>query len=173
MAAGWEKSKKWADKYVPEIKRVVKQVAGEIIEVRIADQDKDQHEATDYIVEVSSGDIACRIREECFWHNFGDVTLRHSRPSGNKTELEKIKEGYGRWYLYAWDKRFTGGQFIAWVFVDLDKLRESGLLNEPRKVIWNGDESSSFVSISLAELWQAGCITEVNETAGIRILEAL
>ena len=173
MAVGWERSKKWADKFVPEIKLVVRQVAGEIIEVRIADQDKDQHEATDYIVEVSSGDIACRIRDEYYWHKYGDVTLRHSRPSGNKTEVEKIKEGYARWYLYAWTKRADPGKFIAWAFIDLDKMRDCGLLDEPRQAIPNGDESSSFVSISLAELWQKGCITEVDETAGIRILEAL
>ena len=171
MAAGWEKSKKWADKYVPEIKQVVRQVAGEIIEVRIADQDKDQHEATDYIVEISSGDIACRVRDQYFWR-FGDFTLRYSRPSGNQTELEKIKKGYARWYLYAWDKRFTG-KFTAWVFVDLDKLRNSGLLDRPRRIIPNGDGSSSFVYISLVELWQHGCITEANEAASMRILERL
>ena len=169
----WKKSKDWADKYVPEIERVIKQVAGEIVEVRIANQDEDQNHATDYIVEVSSGDIACRVREECFWHRYADITLRYLRPSGNKTELEKIKEGYGCWYLYAWDKRFTDGKFIAWVFVDLDKLRNSGLLNKPRQVVWNRDGSSAFIYIKLAELWQQGCFTEVSEEAGIQILETL
>ena len=169
MAEGWETSKRWADKYTPEITQVMREVAGQIIEVRVATEREDQERATDYVITVSSGDIGCRVREQFYWIKYGDVTFRCSRPSEHSTETEKIKAGCGHWYLYAWTERFDPGKFCAWVFLDLDKLRKHKLLDQPRESIANIDGSSDFISISLAELWKHDCVVKASTTAMDRI----
>lgn len=157
----WQQDKAWADRYLPAIEQVIRQVAGNIITVTLASDEDDWHRATDYIVRVEAGDIACRVRRESYHSRFRDFTLRCSRPSGAVTELEKIKQGLARWYLYAWARE--DGTFVDWVFVDLDRLRRSGLLFEPRKTIANKDGSSAFVSFSLSELRTHGCIVAQGE----------
>lgn len=149
MGQNWKQDKAWADRYWPEIERVIRQVAGEIIDVRQADDESDQKRATDYVVSVSSGDIACRIRKWQYWR-YAEVTIRSSRPGPYKTELQKIREGFGRWYLYAW--AHDDGQFGAWVFVDLDKLRDSGFLERSWEEQNNHDGSSTFICIPICHL---------------------
>jgi len=170
---GWESSKRQADKYRPEIERIIRSIAGNIIDVRESTPEEDQFNATDYVVTVSDGNIACRVREQYYWLKFGDFALRYSRPSGRITEFEKIRNGYGRWYLCAWTKRFSDNKLCAWVLVDLDRLRRSGLLDEPRSPILSPDNSGEFVVFSLLELFQHNCITEAHNEVKARILRML
>ena len=51
---------------------------------------------------LGSESIACRIRRlNCIYR---DITFRAWRSSGSKTEFEKIRNGSGRYFLYAWAK---------------------------------------------------------------------
>jgi hypothetical protein len=159
----WKADKAWADRYWPQIVGVVREVAGDIITVREATPDEDTRYATDYVLTLESGDIACRVRRWDYWQRFGDITLRNSRPSGAMTEIEKLRQGWGRWYLYAWAK--AEGDFGAWVFVDLDALRSSGLLDRSRGDHQNLDGSSSFVSLPLSELRQHDCLIRAGGAA--------
>jgi hypothetical protein len=154
----WQHDKSWADGYWPAIEAVIRAVAGQIISVSKADDEMDVHQATDYVVRVSAGEIACRVRRPGYT-KFHDFTLRCSRPSGVITELEKIRQGFAKWYLYAW--AMDAHTFEDWVFVDLDKLRGSGLLTDGRQAIMNWDGSSAFVAFSLEELRNGGCILAV------------
>lgn len=151
----WLDDREWADAFWPEIERVIRGVAGDIADVRLASVDEDRKSATDYIVTVSSGDIACRIRRKGKWKGFGDFTVRAWRKSGHETELAKLQRGFGRWYLYAWAEN---EHFGAWIFLDLDVLRESGLLGDDRQIIKNPDGRSGFKAYSLIELCNARCI---------------
>ena len=92
---GWESDKAWADRYLPEIERVVKLMAHKIISIEVSAPEADQFQATDYIVRADAGDIACRIRKWQYFGRFHDFTLRARRPSGISTEVSKIKDGYG------------------------------------------------------------------------------
>ena len=152
----WRQDKHWADKHLPEIERVIRSVAGDIISIDVASDVADQSFATDYIVRVQAGDIACRIRKWPHWIRHHDFTLRSSRPSGIETELAKIQAGFARWYLYAWAKDDLA--FGAWVFVDLDRLRDSGLLDVQHRIIPNPNGSSNFIGLSLTELDDHGCL---------------
>lgn len=160
--ANWKRDKAWADKYLPEIKWVIRRIAGEIIDIRIADDNEDQKQATDYVVTVSSGDIGCRVRRWQYWDKYKEVTFRSSRPSGYETEVSKIKSGNSRWYLYAWV--LPCGKFGAWVFLDMDVVRESGVL-ENRREISNFDRSSKFIAIPITELDKQNCILESGRIA--------
>jgi hypothetical protein len=146
----WQLDKAWADEYVPAIRAVVDRIASKIINIQIATEQDDQENATDYIITIDAGKIACRVRRSnC---GFRDLTIRAWRSSGAKTELNKIKEGFARWYLYAWANEKHG--FCDWILVNLDRLRESGLLLEQRKLIYNKDGTTAFITITLTELIQ-------------------
>lgn len=150
----WEIDDKWTKGYGKEVAEIVRSLAGEILYIRAADEDEDIHKATDIVVGVKEGAIACRIRRPGYLKAFGDVTIRYSRPTGTPTEFEKIKEGFGRWYLYAWAGK--DGRFESWVFVDLNCLRASGLLDNPEPI--PNPDGTSFIAISLEDLEKAGCI---------------
>lgn len=161
----WQQRKQWADKFWPEIERVVRTVAGDIVDVQIASDHQDQKQATDYIVTVSSGDIACRVRNWEYWRRFGDFTIRWSVPSGITTEWEKIKAGYGRWYLYAWVR--PTDKFGAWIFVDLDRLRDSGLLDRMAGP-WDNYDGTTFKTLAPLKLYEYGCIVKAGGEAASR-----
>jgi len=159
----WTADKKWADRYLPEIKRVVRKVAGDIIDVSVANASDDQCRATDYIVTVSSGEIACRVRRWQYWQKYGDLTFRHTRPSGMTTEVAKLQQGFARWYLYAWAK--DDNTFGAWFFIDLDIARSHGIFDKKWPVTWNHDHSSAFIAISKEAFFNAGCVVSAGGEA--------
>ena len=67
--------------------------------------------------------IALRVRdtESC---PFRDLTIR-SRNGGHKTEIDKIREGYGDYMLYCWGSEENKIHKIhEWALVDLDEFRK-------------------------------------------------
>ena len=148
--AAWQRDKAWADGYLSQIEAVVRSIAGKIVEFRPGTDQEDQKEATDYVVHVASGTIACRIRRNC---RYRDLTIRSSRPSGAQTELAKIREGWGRWYLYMWVR---DGKVEEWIFVDLDKLRQGGLLDGKERR--RNPDGVTFLPIHVSKL--KGCLVE-------------
>jgi len=161
--SNWLQYKTWADTFWPEIECIIRGCAGIIIDVVIAADEDDRQHATDYVVTVSSGTIACRVRRWYAWQKFRDITLRSELTSGTQTEIDKIRAGWGRWYLYGW--AVDDATFGAWVFIDLDKLRASRLLDDDRPAIWNNDHGSSFVPFSLGELAENNCVVAIGGEA--------
>jgi hypothetical protein len=101
---------------------------------------------------LDSGEIAVRIRRaNVRWR---DLTIR-SRIGHAKTEIHKIREGFGRYYLYCWTNE--SNIISDWILVDLNQLRESGLL-ENRKEITNKDGYTAFINIPAIELAANGCL---------------
>lgn len=155
--SAWLKDKAWADNYLPAIRAVVCGLAQKILTIEFASEQEDQEHAFDYLVTLSEGKIACRIRRpEC---DYRDFTIRAWRASGSKTELSKIKEGFGQWYLYAWAK--DEKTFISWVFIDLDKLRTSGLLEKDYPIIPNPDKETGFISLKILDLLHNDCVVSM------------
>jgi hypothetical protein len=150
----WQNDKVWADNYFKSIRNVIYKVTSLIVKVEVAPDQEDKENATDYKITLETGNIACRVRRPSC--KYRDLTIRATRTSGSKTELEKIKEGYARWYLYAWAK--DNVTFDAWIFVDLDKLRKSDLLSKEHQIISNPDGETGFVALSLNDLFLNDCI---------------
>jgi len=154
IASNWETDKQWADRYFTEIRKVLTELADEIIEIKIAPDQEDREQATDYIITLESGQIACRIRRpNC---RYRDLTIRAWRLSGKETELSKIRKGFGRWYLYAWTK--NNKHFDAWIFIDLNTFRDSGLIYKSREIKYNPDGKTGFIHFSIQELSSFGAI---------------
>ncbi len=166
----WGADKYWADLHLAEIERVIREQARQIIKVNVSSSEKDRKFATDYEIKVVGGDVACRIRKWAYWHQYGDLTLRYTRPNGQETEVAKIMRGYGDWYLYAWAR--PDATFGAWVFVDLHRLRKTSLIGAA-DIQCNWDGSSQFKCIALPDLFREGCIVGVGGDAVKRLVEAI
>jgi hypothetical protein len=150
----WKKDKEWSEGFFLQVREIIRDLAGELISIQKAEDEDDIHKATDFTVKVETGDIACRIRRSRYLKDFGDITIRYSRPSGTPTEYEKIRKGFAKWFFYGWADE--NDKITAWIFVDLDKLRASGLL-ENRTPVFNKD-GTSFVAIPITDLEKNGCI---------------
>ena len=149
----------WADRHLQAVMDILKANAMHLLSVQVAPLEDDQQRATDLVITVLGGDVAVRIRRTKYISRFRDLTIRAWRASGAKTELQKIKEGFGRWYLYGWSD--DQDKLYDWMLVDCDVLRTSGLLEKP--LIMNRDNRSGFIAITDKELRNSGCIvTEGN-----------
>ena len=151
------------DKYLPVINYVLKKNAMYFINIEVANEEDDCQRATDFKIKIKGGDVACRIRFDNAIYSrnkriYRDLTIRSHTKHNKKTELDKLKEGYAKWYLYIWhklDKKFD------WMVIDIDILRKSGLLDVERKEIDNHD-GTKFIAISKEELKENNCIVNEN-----------
>ena len=157
LAANWQKDKRWSDRFLPEIKAIlgVHLIAEPPIE-------EDAERNTDLMVlRLDTLRVGCRIRRHSYYKNpeyRNQFTIRAGRPSGMKTELTKILEGWGDYYFYGFcDKTET--LLARWTLADLRIFR----VEYNRKAIKlpagavpgiaknNTDGSSTFVAFAWAE----------------------
>ena len=157
---------RWADGHLPAIKEILEQNAGHLLSVEVADAARDLRMATDLVIRVIGGDVAVRVRRAKYRNRYRDLTIRAWLSSGVKTELDKLVEGFGDWYLYAWSD--GQGGLEDWFLVDLDKLRESKVLAQ-KMIQRNRDGRTGFISISDKELRMHDCMVaerqEITEPA--------
>jgi hypothetical protein len=142
----------FSEKYIASIRDILQKNACYIVRVVVATPEEDMKQSTDLKVVVRAGDVAVRVRRK--HKTFRDVTIRAYK-NGNKTEIHKLREGYGDWYLYAWESE-TGIE--EWVLLDINKMREAGLFDEKRPIIMNKDGQSGFVAYSIDEIRKAGAL---------------
>jgi hypothetical protein len=150
----WQENKAWADAYSREVERVVRAVAGDIVRVLIAPKDIDMTEGADFIAQIPSGDIACRIRRGARRGWRRDLTLRLRVPSGQPTEVQKLSDEGVRWYLYAWAGESV---FLHWMFVDLSVVRKARLIESAlaNNQVVHLRDGSSFLWIPVAVAMEA------------------
>ncbi len=151
MGGKWIDDKSWADRYWPDIERLIKRVAGEIIDVAPTEPDEDRA-GRDY--KVTCGGIAARIRRPHVWHR--DVTIRSSRRSGVATELQKWIAGEADWLLYGWTDEQTVPE---WVVVSIPRLIARGL-HLDRQEIPNRDGETAFIAIPVSDIIAAGLLVD-------------
>jgi hypothetical protein len=127
----FHEQKSWSDGHIDEVNRVVRKVVGKIIDIVPTDPERDRLEGIDYDIKVAAGTIACRIRRAEY--PYRDLTMTSHRKSGVRAETDKVLHGTVEWYLYAWAAR---GRFREWMFIDLRKLKMTGLIEAAKR---NGD----------------------------------
>ena len=115
----WQDDKRWSDRFLHEIKGIIGQAF--ITEPPI---EEDAERNTDLIVlKFDSIRIACRVRKNSYLGKYGnEFTIRAGRPSGIKTELTKIVEGWGDYLFYG----FSDAEEVylaAWKIIDLNAFR--------------------------------------------------
>ena len=141
----------WQMNYLEDIRNILKSQSMNIVNVEIATPEEDIKQCTDMKIIIDAGDVAVRIRRDnC---KYRDLTIR-AKNKDYKTEIHKLREGYGDWYLYAWTQ---DGSISEWILVDINILRDSGCFSEDRNIIMNKDGTTGFISFSIQELeyWNA------------------
>jgi len=154
------------NKYRPEIIKILEDNLSKIVNVRDATFKEDTKQATDMKIEIQGTDIAVRQRETNDY-TFGnvcdgtsgnpDVTIR-SKANGYTTEFDKIKKGYGDYYLYAWTK------MKDWILYDIDKLRTNNLLNKSNLNEFDNQDGTKFIIISIIKLHYIDAIIDCSQS---------
>lgn len=151
-------NKNWdfSEKYICEVQKILQQNAMYIVNVEVATPEDDMKHATDLKIKITAGDVSVRIRRSKY--TFRDITIRAYK-DGYKTEIHKLRDGYGDWYLYAWENTDQNG-IAEWVLVDLNKARP--LFLKEKEVKMNKDGHSGFVNYSINELEEYNAVVVHN-----------
>lgn len=162
----WQADKKWADDFVPAMQVVLAENAGRFVTWELVDAsaEDDLKKCTDYLFRADTARIAARVRKPEYLH-FRDVTIRSCRDTGTVTELAKLREGLGKFYLYAQTSResYERKKLAKWVLYDLDIARAAGVLEKdwPEKPNRDKDgrpDGTWFIMIPIDALSSAGAI---------------
>jgi len=117
----WEDDKEWSDHFIPRIKSILGfYLIGE------PPAEEDQVRNTDLIVlKMDAVRIACRVRKPDSFRYKDEFTIRYSRPSGVKTELSKVIEGWGDYIFYGhgYIDEDDNYKLVAWGLGDLKVFR--------------------------------------------------
>jgi len=149
----WKDDKKWSDRFLVEIKRIL----GEYL-ISEPSVEEDAEYNTDLIVlKLEAVRIACRIRRNKYLIKYGDeFTIRAGRPLGTKTELTKIIEGWGNYIFYGFSDE-NESKLDKWILGDLNAFRiyfNRKLYNNEKSWIAkdNTDGSSNFISFKYNDI---------------------
>lgn len=153
MTATWQDDKRWSDRFIPEIKRIL----GEHLIGESTEEEDGRHNTDLIVLKLEAVRIACRIRRHEYFDRYPDeFTIRSGRPSGVETELTKVVAGWGDYFFYGFsDEREVG--LRAWSLCDLKVFRLwFNRCLYSKKHEWqeraNGDNSSTFHAFKLSAL---------------------
>ncbi|MCP4142520.1 MAG: hypothetical protein GY755_19960 [Chloroflexi bacterium] len=153
----FKKNWDYSESRIDQVKMILQSHAMHIVSIDVATPDADMKQSTDLVVAVKAGSVAVRIRRP--YQHYRDLTIR-AYCGGKKTEVHKIREGFCKWYLYAWEGK--GGILSEWILVDIDKMRSSGLVYQDKKIKMNKDGYTGFINYSLQELSNIDAIVARN-----------
>ena len=110
--------------YHAEVSRILQNVLGRPF--RQATAVEDLFGDTDFVADETHDkprlEVAARLRSETYREIYPcSLLLRTGRPSGRKTELQKMLEGHGHFYFYGF--RNEARNITAWLLFNLDKAR--------------------------------------------------
>lgn len=152
--SSWQDDKRWSDRFLPEIKAILGQIL-----IGEAPERDDQERNTDLIVlRLDAVRIGCRIRKFDQIRYADEFTIRAGRPSGAKTELAKVIEGWGDYFFYGFADakeqslhRWIVGDLKAFrIWHSRELVRNNGQAPGFRKQ--NHDGSSSFCAYRWADI---------------------
>lgn len=154
--ADWQADKRWSDRFLREIKSILG-----VYLIAEPSPDEDAERNTDLMVlRMDAVRIGCRIRKHPYLARYGgEFTIRAGRPSGVKTELTKIVEGWGDYFFYGFASEQEAG-LCRWTLADMKVFRlwynrqlvrlpagKTPGISKP-----NADNSSDFVAFRWADM---------------------
>jgi hypothetical protein len=118
----YQSDRAWSDRFIPAIKRIVGPHLLEPSSLKV-----DTQQAADLVVLTARNlTIAARVRRAHYAERFPfEFTLRAHRTSGARTELQKIIDRWGDWFLYGYATNDTDPEIGRWMIVDLHSFRSS------------------------------------------------
>lgn len=116
---------KFSNQFLPSMKSILCQHM-----IAVAPLAQDRNLATDLVMLTGRNvSVAARIRRKEYSRYADEFTLRLSRPSGAKSEYEKICEGNADLMLYGFDSG-DGKTVSPWSLIDLRALRAHLILSQ-------------------------------------------
>lgn len=117
--SNWREEKMWSDRFIPEIKGLL---GGYLIGEPAHEEDALRN--TDLIVlKLETVRVACRVRRFKYLARYGNqFTIRSSLPSGGKTELTKIIQGWGDYLFYGFSDE-PEESIAQWSLISLNVFR--------------------------------------------------
>jgi len=115
----WREAKEWSDRFLPQMKRIIGEAL--IVEPPI---EEDMKRNTDLIVlGFKSVRVGCRVRRHEYLSRYGDeFTIRAGHPNGARTEIDKVVDGWGDYFLYGFAD-IREYRLERWLLGDLDLFR--------------------------------------------------
>ena len=151
----------FAEKHMPAIRFALGNLPAKMFfDINTATPQQDKEQATDLVLTLSSGDLAVRVRRREFWiRGLEERTFDWSVRAVNrhwKTEIQKLKDGFARWYFYgySYDDR---GKLAHWYLIDLNRVRAARLLDHDFPVHYNLDGTAGMY-IPIYRLKLAGAV---------------
>ena len=137
-------------KFMPEINKIIREnfwlFPIDITNIELSTEKEDTKESFDLVYK-SKIEISVRIRNNEYL-KYCDFTVRNKAKYGGKTEIEKLKEGKGSVYFYAW-KDVNNEVLKAWILININKIRTDLLNNGMQR--YNYD-NTGFKAYSLSWL---------------------
>lgn len=150
---GYEKSKR------PAMMELLHKYAMYIMVVEESNEEQDTKQATDFILRVKGGTVASRIRR-FDPRLYRDLTIRVQSQHGGRTEIDKLRDGWGDYYIYAWEDR--DGNVCDSALIDINAMRDQGLFDKDQKWlerrIPNRSDHTWFCVMTIDELDDRGCV---------------
>jgi hypothetical protein len=145
MTTGFELS----TKMMPFVRTSIGEIPAKyFFDVETADYYKDTQESTDLILKLSGGDVAVRVRQFKYIYHFPtldqkplayDWSVRFRSRNGFRTEIDKLRDGYARWYFMG-IANDDETDLYDYGLIDLDKCRVDDVFHsELWQVNPNGD----------------------------------
>ena len=156
-------NKPWADRFLPDQQRLIKQRGIEHATIRQATLDEDMRKGFDNVFEIDSFRFwPVRVRRpDC---KYRDFTIRTNTPNALVDEYDKIMGGYGDAYLYGWTTPDSErrGRLQEWIIVDLHKFRADRIWVEQNRRLGHnhGLNDSDFWCWSWQELDDRGLLLD-------------
>lgn len=117
-----------SDSHLLEAKRILAEhLIPRLVAIETAGDLLDKREATDIIITHGKARICYRCKSGKYRH-LTDLNIRMTVRSGFRTEVHKIREGYGTHYFFCWLDD-TNSRIDKWMIIDLDIVRRENLLN--------------------------------------------
>lgn len=128
-------------KFMPAINKIIKDnfwlFPVDITNIELSTSDEDTKESFDLVYK-SRIEISVRIRNNEYL-KYCDFTIRNKAKYGGKTEIDKLIEGKGSIYLYAW-KDVNNSILQAWILININKIRNDLSLNGKQR--FNNDNTA-------------------------------
>lgn len=112
--------------------------------------DQDMFECFDAVFSFPDVKIPIRIRNYSY-QKYLDFTIRSRTRYGNKTEIDKLKEGFGDYYFYCWLNE-SNVRIERYMIIDLNAFRKD-VIHTPDSEMSNTD-GSGFVTFKLYRIIQ-------------------
>ena len=127
----YDEARKFSDRKLPEVQRIIAPFL-----FQAAPFVEDTQHATDLMILTAKDKrIAVRIRRNGYAMRYPNQFTIRSFANGCKTEIHKIRDGFGDYFFYGHSSDDNTSAIGKWMFLDLDVFRDEERSIKPHDVV--------------------------------------